>query len=139
MIKDYFRDYLWQTCYISLGRGRKTKIQIYDRHGEEDWPVTLADAGENSITAYRLKMADSRNLVGKWSGQGNVFKNEIIEHKQLMADGDETLKDRRHLWLYNAQKASKEQASDFIKLKDLNLKVVRAWSPKELFSKFVGI
>lgn len=55
MIKDYFRNYLWQTCDISICLGRNNKVQFHDRHGEEDWTVTLADTGENSMTAYRVK------------------------------------------------------------------------------------
>ena len=43
MIKDYFRNYLWQTCDISLSLGRKSKVKFHDRHNEEDWTVTLAD------------------------------------------------------------------------------------------------
>ncbi len=65
-----------------------------------------------------------------------VDKVRRQEHKQLMAEADETLKGSRQLWLYNPQNFSAEQASDFAKLKDLNLKVGRAWAAKELFTKF---
>lgn len=56
MIKDYFRNYLWQTCDISLSLGRGSKVQFHDRHSEEDWTVTLADTGEDSMTALRIKL-----------------------------------------------------------------------------------
>lgn len=55
MIKDYFRNYLWNTCDSTLMLGRKPSVQFHDRHTEEDWSVTLADTGENSMTAYRVK------------------------------------------------------------------------------------
>lgn len=55
MIKNYFRNYLWNTCDISLSLGRESRIQFHDRHAEEDWTVTLADTGEDSMTAYRLR------------------------------------------------------------------------------------
>ncbi len=55
MIKDYFRNYLWNTCDISLNLGRKQECVFHDRHSEEDWSVTLADTGEDSMTAYRVK------------------------------------------------------------------------------------
>ena len=58
------------------------------------------------------------------------------EHKELQEAGDQTLTGSRQLWLYNPQNFSEEQASEFRKLKDLNLKVGRAWAAKELFSKF---
>ena len=57
-------------------------------------------------------------------------------HKELMAQGDETLKGTRQLWLYNPQHFSADQAEEFAALKDLQLKVARAWAAKELFSKF---
>jgi glucose-1-phosphate cytidylyltransferase len=55
MIKDYFRNYLWNTCDISVTLGRQSDLEFHDRHGEEDWRVTLAETGENSMTAYRLR------------------------------------------------------------------------------------
>lgn len=58
------------------------------------------------------------------------------EHKELLAQGDETLKGSRHLWLYNPEHFSAKQAGAFAALKDLHLKVARAWAAKELFTKF---
>src|SRR5208283_552115 len=52
------------------------------------------------------------------------------------AEGDETLKGTRQLWLYNPENFSPEQAKEFAGLKDLHLKVARAWAAKELFSTF---
>jgi len=57
------------------------------------------------------------------------------EHKELMAQGDETLKSTRQLWLFNPVNFSDEQAADFEALKYSGLKVARAWAIKELFSK----
>ncbi len=65
-----------------------------------------------------------------------VDKVRRQEHKELMAQGDETLKGTRQLWLYNPENFKEDQAEDFTRLKDLNLKVGRAWAAKELFSKF---
>lgn len=58
------------------------------------------------------------------------------EHKELRAQGDETLTGSRQLWLYNPQNFSPEQAAEFAALKNLQLKVARAWAAKELFTKF---
>jgi len=65
-----------------------------------------------------------------------VDKVRRTEHKELMAQGDETLKGTRQLWLYNPENFSPKQAGEFSALKDLHLKVARAWAAKELFSKF---
>jgi glucose-1-phosphate cytidylyltransferase len=55
MIKDYFRNYLWNTCDITLKLGQNPSVQCHDNHEEEDWTVTLAETGEDSMTAYRVK------------------------------------------------------------------------------------
>ena len=67
-----------------------------------------------------------------------VDKVRRAEHKELMAEGDDTLKGSRQLWLYNPLNFGPEQVEEFAALKDLNLKVARAWAAKELFSKFWG-
>ena len=54
-IKEYFRNYLWNTCDVTMMLGRQQTVQYHDRHTEEDWSVTLADTGEDSMTAYRVK------------------------------------------------------------------------------------
>jgi transposase len=73
--------------------------------------------------------------VSKYLGEA-VDKVRRQEHKALLAQGDETLTGTRQLWLYNPQHFSPEQAEEFSALKDLHLKVARAWAAKELFSKF---
>lgn len=73
--------------------------------------------------------------VSKYLGEA-VDKVRRQEHKELMAQGDETLKGTRQLWLYNPENFSPEQVEEFSALKDLQLKVARAWAAKELFSKF---
>jgi transposase len=73
--------------------------------------------------------------VSKYLGEA-VDKVRRTEHKELMAQGDETLKGSRQLWLYNPENFSAEQADEFSALKDLHLKVARAWAAKELFSRF---
>lgn len=73
--------------------------------------------------------------VSKYLGEA-VDKVRRAEHKELMAEGDETLKGTRQLWLYNPENFNPKQVEEFSALKDLHLKVARAWAAKELFSKF---
>jgi transposase len=56
--------------------------------------------------------------------------------KQLMAQGDETLKGTRPRWLCHPQNFNEDQAAEFAQRKDLELKVARARAAKELFSQF---
>lgn len=67
LIKDYFRNYLWNTCDVTLQLGRRPNLHYHGHHDEEDWSVTLADTGENSMTAYRVK------LVQKYIPAGEPF------------------------------------------------------------------
>jgi transposase len=73
--------------------------------------------------------------VSKYLGEA-VDKVRRQEHKELLAQGDETLKGTRQLWLYNPQNFSPKQREEFAELKDQHLKVARAWAAKELFSRF---
>jgi glucose-1-phosphate cytidylyltransferase len=54
MIKEYFRNYLWNTCDTTLYLGQDSKVKFHTRHNEEDWEVTLADTGEESLTGDRV-------------------------------------------------------------------------------------
>ena len=55
MIKDFFRNYLWMTSHVTLRLGRKPDVQFHNHHDEEDWTVTLADTGEETMTAGRIR------------------------------------------------------------------------------------
>ena len=64
-----------------------------------------------------------------------VDKVRRQENKELLKQGDETLKGSRQLWLFNPVNFSDEQAAAFEQLKYSGLKVARAWAIKELFCK----
>jgi len=67
MIKEYFRNYLWNTCDVTLSLGRAPSARFHNGHGEEDWTVTLADTGEESMTAYRVRQ------IRKYIPEGEEF------------------------------------------------------------------
>ena len=75
MLKDYFRNYLWHTCDMTLRLGREPAVQFHNRHDEEDWSVTLADTGLESMTAYRVRQiqkylgnaGSSRSATSAWA------------------------------------------------------------------------
>lgn len=84
MIKEYFRNYLWNTCDVTLMLGRTPAVQFHDRHTEEDWCVTLADTGEESMTAYRVRQikrfipAGERFLLTYGDGLATIDINATI-------------------------------------------------------------
>lgn len=55
LIKDYFRNYLWMTSDVTLSLGHKPAAQFHNHHEEEDWTVTLADTGQETMTAGRIR------------------------------------------------------------------------------------
>jgi len=89
MIRDYFRNYLWNTCDATLRLGVEPHTRFHTRHDEEDWSVTLADTGENSMTAYRVRQigkyldGDDSFLLTYGDGVGNIDINASIAfHKK---------------------------------------------------------
>ena len=57
VIKDYFRNYHWNTSSVNLKLGPQPQIKYHTTHDEEDWTVTLLDTGLNTMTGGRLKKA----------------------------------------------------------------------------------
>jgi len=88
MIKEYFRNYLWNTCDVTFALGQDRKLIFHDHHNEEDWTVTLADTGEDSKTAYRVKLVQQYIPQGEsflltyGDGLGTIDVNASIEAHQ---------------------------------------------------------
>jgi glucose-1-phosphate cytidylyltransferase len=78
IIKDYFRNYLWMASDVTLKLGRTPETHFHTTHGEEDWTVTLAETGLETMTAGRLKRiepyvaGDEQFLFTYGDGVGNV-------------------------------------------------------------------
>ncbi len=88
MVKDYFRNYLWNTCDVTLSLGRHPAVMFHDRHDEEDWSVTLVDTGEESMTAYRIRSIQrylgpqEQFLLTYGDGLSNIDVNAAITEHQ---------------------------------------------------------
>lgn len=87
MIKDYFRNYHWNTSDVTLGLGRQPKTIYHTRHDEEDWTVTLLDTGQQTQTGGRLKRAlayvkEENFLFTYGDGLANSAVNEAIAFHQ---------------------------------------------------------
>lgn len=57
VIKDYFRNYLWNRSDVTLKLGRNPQITYHNTHDEEDWTVTLLETGQLTQTGGRLRRA----------------------------------------------------------------------------------
>jgi transposase len=53
------------------------------------------------------------------------------EHRRLLADGDDTLKSTKHLWLFSEENFPEEHKTRFAQLKRIHLQTGRAWAIKE--------
>ena len=61
-----------------------------------------------------------------------VDKVRRMEHRQLLAEGDETLKRSKYLWLYAQENVPEQQKDRFEALKDQVVQTSRAWGLKEM-------
>ncbi len=87
VIKDYFRNYHWNTSDVTLRLGRVPKITYHTHHDEEDWTVTLLDTGLETQTGGRLRRAlahieDERFLFTYGDGVTDSPINESIAFHQ---------------------------------------------------------
>jgi glucose-1-phosphate cytidylyltransferase len=55
MIKQYFLDYEAMTNDFTIGLGSRHAIEYHDAHDEQDFRVTLADTGQETMTGGRLR------------------------------------------------------------------------------------
>ncbi len=67
MIRDFFRNYHWNTCDVTLSLGNKQAVEFHDNHSEDHWRVTLANTGESAMTACRVKR------IQRYIPQGEPF------------------------------------------------------------------
>jgi glucose-1-phosphate cytidylyltransferase len=55
MIKEYFLNYEAMNTDFTVSLGRRRQIAYHDSHEEQDFNVTLAETGPNSMTGGRVK------------------------------------------------------------------------------------
>lgn len=65
-----------------------------------------------------------------------VDKVRRQEHRELQAQGDDTLTGSKYLWLKDPRNLTTQQEDAFAALLEINLKAGRAWAHKEQFSAF---
>ena len=57
VIRDYFLNYYSYNNDFTVHLGNKEKVVVHNNHDEQDWKVTLAETGDESMTGYRVKLA----------------------------------------------------------------------------------
>ena len=85
VIKDYFRNYQWNTSDVTLRLGRNPKVTWHSAHDEEDWTVTMIDTGEKTMTGGRLQRVlkyidEDEFLLTYGDGVSDVNIDRLVEH-----------------------------------------------------------
>ena len=87
MIKEYFLNYEAMNNDFTICLGRESRIEYNDNHQEQDFCITLADTGLETMTGGRLKRAqkyipDDTFMVTYGDGVSDVDINKLVEfHK----------------------------------------------------------
>ena len=86
VIKDYFRNFEWEGRDVTVEVGKKSATVFHNDSSLEDWRITLAETGMESMTATRIKRIeryireDENFLLTYGDGLGNV---DILEAVRL--------------------------------------------------------
>ncbi len=92
MIKEYFLNYEAMNNDFTIALGQKSHITYHDEHEEQDFFVTLADTGTDSMTGARVKRVeryidDDTFMVTYGDGVSDVNIQKLLEfhysHKRL--------------------------------------------------------
>jgi glucose-1-phosphate cytidylyltransferase len=85
-IREYFLNYEMMQCDVTVDLGRNNYF-IHNTHSEENWKITLANTGEESMTGSRIKKIEkyvNSDLFMLTYGDGlsNVNIDELVKFHQ---------------------------------------------------------
>jgi glucose-1-phosphate cytidylyltransferase len=83
MIKEYFLNYEAMTNDFTICLGKRAHVHYNEHHEEQDFRVTLADTGAESMTGGRVKriqkyITDERFMVTYGDGVSDVDINKVL-------------------------------------------------------------
>lgn len=87
MIKEYFLNYEAMNNDFTIQLGNQNRIEYHDVHGEQDFQVTLADTGPETMTGARIKRierhVDGDTFMATYGdGVSNVDLAELLKFHQ---------------------------------------------------------
>jgi glucose-1-phosphate cytidylyltransferase len=87
MIKEYFLNYEANNSDFTVQLGQKHAIRYHGAHHEQDYSVTLADTGQETMTGGRIKLAaryvdDDTFMVTYGDGLSNVNLADLVAFHQ---------------------------------------------------------
>lgn len=153
--KSFAKRHRYETLVCDLKEGT-VECVLEDRNQEslEGYYAQFSRDELKGVKAVAMDMWDpyiaaTKELIPGW-GEKIVFDRFHVtryvtdavdkvrrqEHKILMANGDDSLKGTKHLWLMNEEKIPDWRREEFATIKKMNLKTGRAWSIKESLRDF---
>lgn len=83
VIREYFLDYEAMNNDVTIGLGNESWIQHHGAHGEQDFEVTLAETGAETMTGGRVKrirryVQDDTFLVTYGDGLSDVDVSRLV-------------------------------------------------------------
>ena len=115
-----------KSYYDTLNTEQKEAIESV---AMDMWPAYIG-ATVAAVPGAKRKIAFDKFHVAKCLGEA-VDKVRRAEHRELMGQGDETLKGSKHWWLYNPRNMALEVWREFKALRESSLRTARAWALKE--------
>lgn len=88
LIKEFFLNYRAMTTDVTVKLGQHDSTSFHSRHAEEDWSVTLAETGEETLTAGRVAAirryveGDSHFFLTYGDGVSNVDIGRLMSFHQ---------------------------------------------------------
>lgn len=151
--KSFAKRHKYETlvCDLNAGTvqcvlGERTQDSLEGYWGQfslEELAATKAiamDMWDPYISATRELVPDADQKIVFDRFHVSRYVNDAVdkvrrqEHKVLRAQGDETLKGTKHLWLMNTVPDWRQE--EFAEIRKLNLKTGRAWAIKESMRRF---
>ena len=116
-----------ESLWLALAPEQRAKVE-----------AAAMDMSAGFVAATRAQAPQAAIVHGKFHVakllNDAVDQTRRAEHQQLQAEGDDTLKHTRYLWLHGQLPETKQ--AGFAELLEINLKTARAWAYKEQFVEF---
>lgn len=129
--------------YVGDGRKQESLDAFWQRLTDAQRQAVEA-VGMDMWEPYRLStmayvpdadiVHDPFHLAGHLNDAVDAVRKQ--EHRQMLEQGDDSLKGTKYWWLYGEENLPEKHQSTFFTLKASQLKTSRAWSLKEMFRNF---
>ena len=106
--------------------------QHIDAAAMDMWPAFMK---ATALNAPQARIVHDRFHVSKHLNEA-IDKIRRAESKELADQGKDWLKGTKYLFLRGTQNWSEDHKEQFDMVKELNLKVAKAWAAKEAFAQF---